>query len=169
MANSALRDAQRMASNYAEDFADQIERWQPDHISALECLDLQDRLFVVNGLLRLCFALKERFESLPQAEPLDYDPEPERLTEQMFGQLSGICRKIVAWIGEFEKQGYRVEEAEEFRSHRNGVEEYLAEAKRIARVEGRMGFRGVNMAPEALETFRSFLNSKTASPSSLPD
>ena len=52
MAYKALRSAQRMAFNYAEDLYDDLESWKKDHGNAMRCRDLEERLALLNGAPR---------------------------------------------------------------------------------------------------------------------
>lgn len=155
MAHSALRDAQRMASRYAEDLANNMESWKRDYLSAMGCRDLEESLIVFNGLMRLFFELKSRFDRCDFSGQLIYDPIPERHLEEAYDELSNACKRVEDLIKEFEGQDYEVTGAEEFRSHLHKIEEFRIEAQRVAKIEGRMGFRGVTMDPEDAAAFRS--------------
>ena len=65
---------------------------------------------------------------------------------------------IDAWIQGFEAQGFSVDGSGEFRVLRGRIDEIVREADRIANIEGRVGFRGVEMAPEAANKFRAMLD-----------
>jgi hypothetical protein len=161
MAHVALRDVQRMASHYARDLTEDIESWKADHVSAMNCRDLEGRLAVFNGLLQLLFNLKSRHDSQPIPEELDFDGQGETNERQMlqvFSQLLSACEALARAVNDFESQGYQVEGSREFGDYLDKIQRFLGEAKRIAKIEGSMGFRGVQMARDAAEAFRARLD-----------
>lgn len=166
MACRALRDAQRMASNYAEDLYVDLESWKKDHSEAMRCLDLEERLALLNGLLELVLRVRARYDSIVLAEALDYDSvieQADRRIEEEFERISTSCREIDSRIKGFETQGFGVDGSTEFRVLRGRMDVIVAEAGRIASIEGRVGFRGVEMAPEAASHFREMLDAHVRS------
>jgi len=158
MAHTAIRDAQRMVSRYAEDIADDMESWKVDHHAAMRCRDFEGRLIFLNGLIELFFDLRGKYEASSTPGVLRYDPSLEDQMEQALERLSSACRGLESRIRDFEKQGFAVDGADDFRSLRTNVETFLAEARRIRGIEGRMGLRGVTMNPEDSAAFRAMLD-----------
>jgi len=161
MAYKALRSAQRMAFNYAEDLYDDLESWKKDHGNAMRCRDLEERLALLNGLLGLVLNFRARYDSIVSSGELAFTSEFEEADSRIEGQyerLSTTCRVIDAWIQGFETQGFSVDGSGEFRVLRGRIDEIVREAERIANIEGRVGFRGVEMAPEAANKFRAMLD-----------
>jgi hypothetical protein len=172
MAYKALRDAQRVAAYYGEEFASNFEAWKLDHYVAMRCRDFEERLAVFNGLLQLPLKFKERFDSITVDEPFDFEAETEdidRRVEESFSQLAMLCRRIALRIKQFEAQGYQVDNSTEFRRLRDQVDGIVREARRVEKIEGPMGFRGVEVPPSASEAFRSLLDKSAASPPSFQE
>jgi len=171
MAYVALRDVQRMASHYARDLSADLESWKADHDAAMRCRDLEERLAVLNGLLRLFLSLKSRYDSEPIPEELDFDEKGEarvRHILQAFSQISGACKVLEPAIKDFENQGYEVDGSQAFCGLHYEIQQFLREAKRIAKIEGSMGFRGVEMSPEAARDFRARLDAHSRSTTAIP-
>jgi hypothetical protein len=161
MAHTALRDVQRMASRYAADLTDDLESWKSDHEMAMRCRDLEERLTVFNGLLQLFLTLKSRYESIAITGELDFnakDDEVGHRIKQTCSRVSRACSEIDSGIRAFEDLDYAVESSGEFRSLRDQIEKVLQEMDRLAKIEGPMGFRGVEMAPDAVKAFRSLID-----------
>jgi hypothetical protein len=154
MAHAAIRDAQKMASRYGEDLADESESWKTKHDAAMKCRDLEESLAVLNGLLRLCFDLKSRYDAFEAGEQLDCDPFLDETVDQGFVRLLASCVRVDQRISACERQDFQVDGASEFRRHLDEVGNSVKESERIAVIEGRMGFRGVSMSPEAAGNFR---------------
>jgi hypothetical protein len=171
MAYVALRDVQRMASHYAQDLTADLESWKVDHDVAMRCRDLEEGLAVFNGLLGLFLDLKSRCDSEPIPSELDFDGKGEtreRHIVQAFSLISDACRVLEPAIRDFESQGYDVVGSRDLLCHRDKIQQFLQEAKRIAKIEGTMGFRGVKMAPNDAETFRALLDAHSNSPNAAP-
>jgi hypothetical protein len=170
MAYKALRDAQRMAAYYGEEFTSNLESWKSDHYVAMRCRDFEERLAVFNGLLLLPLKFKESYDSITVEDPFDFEAETEdidRRIEEAFLRLSGLSRRIEHGIKQLESQGYEVENSIEFRKLCHQIDEILREARRIEKIEGPMGFRGVEVSPSASATFRALLGGSAAPPSTL--
>lgn len=169
MAYKALRDAQRIAAYYGEEFTSNFESWKSDHYVAMRCRDFEERLAVFNGLVRLPLKFKESYDSITVDEPFDFEAEMEdidRRVEEAFSQLSGLSKRIAHRIKQFESQGYEVENSAEFRRLGDQIDGILREARRVEKIEGPMGFRGVEVTPSASAAFRSLLDESAASPPS---
>ncbi|GAC1473739.1 MAG: hypothetical protein NVSMB9_22910 [Isosphaeraceae bacterium] len=164
MSYSALRDVQRMASDYAEDLADQMELKSAEQTASMRCRDFEERLAATNGLLRLFLDLKHRYDSLDMRHELSVDLDAELRVEQAIAVLSRSCERIAARLVELEGQDFGVDGSAEFRLNRQKIEDLLGEAARLAKVEGRMGFRGVTMSDESADRFRTLMDSRSHSP-----
>jgi hypothetical protein len=171
MAYQALKDVQRMASHYAQDLTADLESWKADHDAAMRCRDLEERLAVLNGLLRLFLDLKARCDSAPIPEELDFDEKGasrERHILQAFSYISSACKVLEQAIKGFENQDYEVEGSRDFSELQAEIQRFLQDAKRIAKIEGQMGFRGVQMAPDAAHSFRALLEAHSTSAPTAP-
>jgi hypothetical protein len=167
MAYRALRDVQRMASHYAQDLTADLESWQVDHDAAMRCRDLEDRLAVFNGLVQLFLVLKSRYDSEPIPNEIDFDGRGEAIVRQIlqaFSHLSAACIGLQPAIKALEAQNYDVEGSREFCNLHDQIQQFLREAKRVAKVEGPMGFHGVQMTPDAAQSFRALLDAQSSSP-----
>jgi len=161
MAYKALRDAQRMASRYAEDLYDDLESWKKDHGEAMRCRDWEERLALLNDLLGLVLKVRERYDAAVLTKDVEFDAdveEADRRLDGSFEELSVRCQEVASRIARFEIQGFYVDGSVEFRSLRRNIDEIVSEVKRVAKVEGRMGFRGVEMSPTAVDSFSAMLN-----------
>src|SRR5208282_3313501 len=140
---------------------DDLESWRIDHDSAMRCRDLEERLALFNGLVQLCLNQKQRHDSFSSPGSFDFDAHVEDIdqrTQDTFARIAVSCRMIALRIKEFESQGYEVENAGDFRALHERTDGILREAKRIAKIEGRMGFRGVKVSPEASKALRSLVD-----------
>ena len=134
--------AKRMLSAYAEE----DEQWNPGHYDAMACRDLEDTLRCGNGLYRAIF------EIVQGRRPDAQGPEDFREIEEYYKWWLKPCSRIIAEIVEFEsifESG--VEGASEFRRNCEQAKEFLRNEARAASVETRVGFRDVELTPQAAD------------------
>jgi hypothetical protein len=147
--------AKRMLSAYAEE----DERWKPGHIDAMACRDLEDTLRCGNGLYRLISEIAE-CRRLDAQEPEDF-----REIQDYFKWWLKPCDRIMAKIAEFEsvfQDG--VEGADEFRRNCEQAKERLRNEARAAAVEARVGFRDVELTPQAADMLDRILSDPSEGP-----
>jgi hypothetical protein len=161
MAYHAIRDTQRMASRYAEDLEDELESWKPDHDAAMKCRDVEGHLTVFNGLVRIFLEVLDAYGKIDASEVLLDDFELDHRVERAIEGMLAACERVETAIQFFERESFTVDRAEDFRALRDRVRAHRDEARRIAKIEGRMGFRGVTMAPEDVAAFHIVLDRHT--------
>ena len=93
----------------------------------------------------------------------------ERVTSyRHFPKFRALVEVLEPAIKDFENQGYEVEGSQDFCSLHDEIQQFLREAKRIAKIEGSMGFRGVEMSPEAAKDLRAHLDAHSKSATATP-
>jgi hypothetical protein len=122
MDHGALRDAQRIASSYANDLAYEYDAWKRDHAVTMDCRDWEERITYFNSILRavLTFESKRRAEITEGEGPPDQEIESRRALG--LRNLLNPCAKVREIIDWFQSQEYGVDGASEFRSLCTGIE-----------------------------------------------
>jgi hypothetical protein len=151
--------AKRMLSAYAEE----DEQWKPDHNDAMACRDLEDTLRCGNGLYdSICKIAEHRWLEAQ-------DPDDFREIEEYFTWWLKPCDRIMAKIAELEREFKDgVEGANQFRRNcEQAKEEFLPKIRyeaRVASVEARVGFRDVELTPQAADMLNRILSDPSEGP-----
>ena len=141
--------AERVLAAYAEDGC---ESWRDDHMSAISCHRLEEKLQFGIGLFRAITAIADRRLNDPECAE-----EPSEI-ENYFKWWLKPCDRITARIVEFEKlfkDG--VEGADDFRRCCEQAKVFLQSTPILLAGEQRAGYRDVVLSAEAAQVVKSML------------
>lgn len=157
MANMGTLAARAMASAITHQ-----ESWRHQHHEVKECWRLEDHLGRCNSILPLLLDVLEYWNSDQRFSIATTEVDEKEFEEAIRGCLRA-CNSVLGWIEHVEGAGYPVEGSDEFRSRRAELESKIQEIERIARIETRMGYRGVLVEAGAAESLKKTLDSSSDS------
>lgn len=96
-------------------FKETVDRWESDHVDAMECLDLEQLLRVGIWLYDLLHETDKRWRTALAEGKAQYDPKVDKAFDEVFDMWLEPCALVDARIKKCESKKYRVEGAREFR------------------------------------------------------
>lgn len=97
-------------------FADQSERWKQDHQQAMACCTFEEVLSKGVLVFDMITSADERWRAAVCAERTTYDPQVDEAVRAAYQAWLSPCEAILKDLDYFERTGFFVEHAKQFRS-----------------------------------------------------
>jgi hypothetical protein len=103
---------------FVEQFQEDQEAWKPDHVQAMECYEIQDKLRPGLRTFRMIRDADDIWSRKVQSGAVPFDPGRARLIRSMYEWWIRPCDGLLSQIEKLEKADFVVEGAEELRKAR---------------------------------------------------
>jgi hypothetical protein len=158
MGQNTFGKLQRMASRFTEDLVDDLEPWKTDHDTAMMCLDLEDRMPILNGVLGGLLRMETRRHAAILSGRCRIDHDVERRLRESLGTVLKSCARVLAAVDFLEGKDYPVEGASKFRNYQRMIQEVVLDMDRREQVARRVGLSGVILDEQAVGLMDRMMN-----------
>jgi hypothetical protein len=93
------------------------ERWKMDYKAAMKCRDLEDWLYVGNGIFDAITSFDEKHQSRVFKGEIEFDPDHAELIKQAYSWWLGPCEELCAKIKLMHDQHFEVNNSAQFLSN----------------------------------------------------
>lgn len=93
------------------------ERWKEDYEAAMKCRDLEDWLYVGNGIFDAITRFDEKHQGRVFSGEIEFDPEHESLIKEAYRWWLGPCADFTSQIESLRRQNFDVNNSEQFLSN----------------------------------------------------
>lgn len=98
-------------------YAEGVESWKSAYVAAMKCRDLEDWLYVGNGIFDAITAFDEKHQFRVLSGEIEYDPAHNELIKSAYKWWLGPCEVLSTEINSLRAQGFLVDNSEAFLSN----------------------------------------------------
>lgn len=143
MSNSAFKVVQDALASYNEP-------WKPDYEAAMDCRDVEDWLYVGNGIFDAINSFDEKHQLRVMRGELEFDNTHNEKIREAYRWWLTPCEALATRIESLRKSGFNVDHAEQFLSNCREAKGILTDDAEFFKNESL-----VNLRDEALDEHRA--------------